>query len=227
MINKILYPFNLKSLVRKYSLDFIKSSSTIDTHIVDVGCGEMPLEKEVKKYCFKYTGVDIEAGFYKNKKPDVYGTAYETTMPDGSCDLVVSMQVFEHLKYPQVAMKEVRRILKDDGTFVVSFPFCYPLHAAPYDYFRYTNFGFITLLEDEGFKVESVKEISGLFLVWAVFLYNHFLYRKPFLPIGLLFTWSFLVFHKIEELIFALRGADIEKYRSQFVSNYVIKAKKK
>ena len=224
--NIINYPLNPKALLRSATLEMIRNTSNTQCRIVDVGCGEKPLEEAVLPYCFSYTGIDIDGGFYKHKKPDIYGSAYDTTLPEASCDIVLSMQVFEHLKNPQSAIKEISRILKKDGNLIVSFPFSYPLHAAPYDYFRYTKFGFISMLEEAGFKVLEIREVSGIFMVFSTYLYNHFIFRGPFKVIGIMIAWFFYLFHALEGYLFYLKGSDVANYRSQFVVNYILKASK-
>src|SRR5205814_8432542 len=49
------------------------------------------------------------------------GSAYETDIPDGSVDVVLSNALLHHLDLPTV-LKEIRRILKPDGRFIINEP---------------------------------------------------------------------------------------------------------
>jgi SAM-dependent methyltransferase len=51
------------------------------------------------------------------------------TLPfkDNSFDIVVMAEVLEHLPYPMITLKEIKRILKNDGKFIGNFPLAYHL----------------------------------------------------------------------------------------------------
>jgi SAM-dependent methyltransferase len=46
----------------------------------------------------------------------------ELPFPDGAFDLVVSFETIEHVEEPERAVAEMRRVLADDGTLVISTP---------------------------------------------------------------------------------------------------------
>lgn len=50
------------------------------------------------------------------------GDAHDLPLPDDSVDVVVSLETIEHLKDPKKFIKEVKRVLKKDGQFIVSTP---------------------------------------------------------------------------------------------------------
>jgi len=49
------------------------------------------------------------------------------TFPDGSFDLVVSSDIFEHVRDPWLAFREVFRVLRPGGVHVFTVPFAWPL----------------------------------------------------------------------------------------------------
>lgn len=78
-----------------------------------------------------YIGVDISPEAIdkakKNYSSDTcnfhVGTAYDLFfIEDKSIDTIVSMETIEHLDKPELAIKEFRRILKDDGILIGSVP---------------------------------------------------------------------------------------------------------
>ena len=51
-------------------------------------------------------------------------------------------------------------------------PFQWWIHEAPYDYFRYTPYGFKYMLEKAGFTEIMVEAQSGFFIMWLMkFIY--------------------------------------------------------
>jgi SAM-dependent methyltransferase len=56
-----------------------------------------------------------------------------------SYDLVISCSGFEHFKYPHLVGLEISRILNPGGAVFIQTHHCFPLHAYPYDYFRFST----------------------------------------------------------------------------------------
>lgn len=73
----------------------------------------------------------------------------------GKFDCFVASAVFEHLERPWVAAREVSRILAPGGLFYVGTHQCFPLHAHPHDYFRFSREALRLVLEDAGLVVEA------------------------------------------------------------------------
>lgn len=73
-----------------------------------------------------------------------------TPYTDESYDIVICDQVFEHLKKPWQAVKEIHRILKPNGLAICTSVFIYPYHCNGgwKDYYRYSPDGFRALFED-------------------------------------------------------------------------------
>jgi SAM-dependent methyltransferase len=63
-------------------------------------------------------------------------------------DVVVMIEVLEHVVSPQAAISNVHHLLKPGGRLILSTPFLFPLHDCPMDYYRYTKFGLRRLLEE-------------------------------------------------------------------------------
>lgn len=56
-------------------------------------------------------------------------------------DAVICNAVLEHVTEPQHAVKELYRVLKQDGEIWIEVPFIQPYHPAPEDYWRVTEKG--------------------------------------------------------------------------------------
>ena len=69
-------------------------------------------------------------------------------------DLIIAEQVFEHLRHPYRAGRNVWKMLNDDGIFMISTPFLVRIHGHPDDYTRWTEGGLRGFLEDCGFTAD-------------------------------------------------------------------------
>ena len=81
-------------------------------------------------------GIDVDEeklkGFLRNEKTKVrqekYDLSYEamsifdTTFSDGQIDIVLMLEVFEHLVSPYSVFDEVKRILKPSGSIMLTYP---------------------------------------------------------------------------------------------------------
>ena len=76
-------------------------------------------------------------------------------IPDNRYDVVLAVQVIEHVRRPWIWLKEVARICKPDGHVVLVCPVSWPFHEAPIDCFRIYPDGMKALLEDAG--LETIK----------------------------------------------------------------------
>jgi SAM-dependent methyltransferase len=74
---------------------------------------------------------------------------------DRQFDVILADNVFEHLKYPARAARNVHAMLKPNGLFVAITPFLIRYHAVPTDCTRWTPDGFRYFLEEAGFAPEA------------------------------------------------------------------------
>jgi len=103
----------------------------------------------------EYVGTDIQAGPDVDVVADVH--ALSATHGVEAFDAIISCSTFEHFKYPHRAAHEVLKTLKVGGALYVQTHQSYPLHAHPFDYFRYTKESLAGLFGTQmGFRVTKV-----------------------------------------------------------------------
>jgi SAM-dependent methyltransferase len=139
--------------------------------LLDVGCGEKPYEHIFLPFVSEYVGVEHEATFAATaaslgaRKPDVVYDGARLPFEDRSFDTVLNVQVLEHTPHPGALVKEMARVLKDDGLLILSAPFQFRLHEQPHDYFRYSPHGLRTLCAEAGLEITQVLAQGSL---WSV-----------------------------------------------------------
>jgi SAM-dependent methyltransferase len=230
-----LYPFQLRRDVRARLKSCMARHLKPGDGVYDVGCGTKPFSDFLSERGMSYVGIDAVDGFYGTARLDIVGTADAVPLGDGVADAVVSSQVIEHLADPEAAIEEARRILKRGGLLFVSFPFLYPLHAAPRDYFRYSRHGFEAICDRHGFEVVERHHQAGFWYAASIYcdLYVGALDRSlagglPILTIlALPFQWLLWLLHKIEGAARALAGKDAAGARDGWAVNSVYVVRKK
>jgi SAM-dependent methyltransferase len=142
------------------ALGSLKAESPL---IVDLGCGERPYASLFGKA--RVIGIDRSTD---GASPDLLADAGALPLADACADLVFCAQVIEHVPEPHRLVAECHRVLAPGGCLVLSGPFWWPLHEVPHDYFRFTRYGFESLLRKAGFDEISVQADSGSLTQWAI-----------------------------------------------------------
>ena len=92
---------------------------------------------------------------------------------------VLANEVFEHVFNPTEFLTEVNRVLKVNGTFLLTVPFVWDEHEQPHDYARYTSFGLKHILQQHGFEVKKhTKSVTNARVIFQ--LINEFIYKKTY-----------------------------------------------
>ena len=102
---------------------------------------------------FRYVGNDLSPQSNANIiQGDLCSPAFleNSAIAEGIAAVVYSNNVFEHLKKPWIAARNLYRILQPGGVCVTVVPFAQRYHESPGDYFRYTHAGIGMLFEDAG-----------------------------------------------------------------------------
>jgi SAM-dependent methyltransferase len=71
-------------------------------------------------------------------------------------DVIIADQVFEHLKWPYRAGRNVLEMLKPGGHFIITVPFLVRVHNSPVDCSRWTEEGLSCFLQECGFDAASI-----------------------------------------------------------------------
>lgn len=116
-----------------------------------------------------YSGYDvINIDIYEYPGVSLVADVCEVPLPDRSISRIVSDNVLEHVKTPQLAVGEMYRLLESGGLAYISTPFMYPFHSSPSDYQRWTKLGLLELFRE--FEVVSIGVRAGPFSAFDAYL---------------------------------------------------------
>lgn len=183
------------------------NSNLIKGDVVDVGCGQGKYKDLISgsPQVKSYTGVD----FYDKQADIVADLNNRLPIEDNKFDTAICISVMEHLLEPQIALREMARILKPDGHLFLSTVWIYPYHSEPDDYFRYNGKCLKYHLEKAGFEIVSVLPYGGKITILITFLMVWF----PF-------------FGRFSSIIDRFLSLSSKKESSENIINYQVIAKK-
>lgn len=109
---------------------------------------------------------------------------------------------------------------------ILQAPFQWWVHEAPYDYFRYTPYGFRYMLEKAGFVDVIVEPQSGFFTMWLLKL-NYFTLRfiRGPLPIRMIIKSFLWIIWNINQVLAPFLDK-LDRHWEAETSGYFVIAKK-
>ena len=185
--------------------------------VLDVGCFNKWPENVIPANS-TYYGLDyLETAeqWYKSI-PDCYADARELPIANSSVDVVLLLDVLEHISDTMGVFSETSRVLKKGGCLIMQVPFLYPLHDEPRDYFRFTEHGFRILAEQMNFKIQKITatghplETATLMLniAFSKSIYNWFTAKNPLLTLVLILPLFTTITNILAKLLALLSKSD-------------------
>lgn len=136
-----------------------------DYLVLDLGCGRLTNSNLLKNSKAVYMD-----GAYFEGVNVVCDFAKKIPIKSSSVDAILLSNVLEHVPEPQLLMKEISRILKEDGELLLLVPYSIKLHQTPFDFFRYTKYALEYLSNNSGLKVKEIREVGGILNIMGVLL---------------------------------------------------------
>lgn len=140
--------------------------------ILDAGCGTGHLTLELLRENYDVTAVDYSDELVSFAKKTISDAQYPaqvfssdlTTINEKNLplfDTIVCLDVIEHIKRDDVALKNLHDLLKTDGTLIISVPALQSMYGERDKkighYRRYDKKEFIKRIEDAGFTLSSIR----------------------------------------------------------------------
>lgn len=186
--------------VRRYLLDkfLLRQLKMLSPKIKVIDIGGLKSKKrsrfDINHFDLFVTYVNLNTKFC----PDTQADAVALPHPNSSFEVAICCELLEHVPDPRAVIKETYRILRPSGRVLITVPFLYPIHGDPYDYGRYTDHYWHSVLEEVGFQDISIERQGLYYSVMVNFLklYANRRWRTPIRqllswPLGFLQWWAF------------------------------------
>lgn len=121
-----------------------------DKVVLNLGSGTKIIRKDV-----------INVDFYPFRNVNVVADVAELPFKDNSVDVVICESLLEHLREPERALSEMKRVLKPGGLIYVTVPFVAGFHSSPDDLYRWSKKGLRELMKKHGFKEGEIGVRCG------------------------------------------------------------------
>ena len=140
----------------------IFSSKIKNKKILDYGSGD----QRYKKFFINnnsYSSLDVKKSGYKKIKKNqfIIDGHIKKILPikESAYDIIICTEVLEHVIHLDFLIKEFKRILKKNGSILITTPFVWKEHDVPYDFRRFTSYGIKKLFLDNNFKIIKFKKL--------------------------------------------------------------------
>ncbi len=153
-----------RSILEKF-LRINIGNKTNNLEILDIGCGAGENIMFLNKFG-NVSGIDISEEALKFSKDKGYskliiGNAEKVEEPDSSYDIVSLLDVVEHLDDDVAALNHASRVLKKDGTLLLTVPahkWLWSMHdKALHHRRRYTNKDLTKKITNAGFEIQKIS----------------------------------------------------------------------
>ncbi len=91
----------------------------------------------------EHIGCDIQDGPGVDRIEDIHHLSFD----DNSVGSIICLETLEHVADPLRAVQEMHRVLRPGGIIAMSSLMFFPIHAHPWDFWRFTPEGFELLLQ--------------------------------------------------------------------------------
>ena len=139
------------------------------SRILDIGCGFKPWLQLFDKNKVEYIGVDFDK---EKSSADFVVSADKLPFSDNDFDALIYSEVLEHAENLKGAIKEMRRVARNNALVYISAPFVFPEHGIPYDFQRLTRYFYQSIFKEDEIVLirESNSSLSTAFVVFNLFI---------------------------------------------------------
>jgi SAM-dependent methyltransferase len=162
--------WNTLYIHRKLILEALKTMiPLVKGSLLDVGCGTQPY-RELFTNITSYTGVDTASSPHLLSSNTKIYDGENLPFPTASFDWVISTEVFEHVRHPDLLFASIFNVLVPGGGFFFTVPFLAGVHEPPNDFRRWTNYGLTNDLQKAGFEKVEVFPLGNWHFAIAFFI---------------------------------------------------------
>lgn len=203
----ILEFFLIRNRISNYFRDIPQKPNE---KVLDAGCGDSPYYHKLIK------GRLIRFDIIKTDNVDVVGDA-DLPLPfkPNTFDKAISVNSFYYFKNPFNVVNNIANVLRRNGRFILVVPFFYPIHDAPVDKYRFTEYGLRTMMEDK-FRIEKLETIGGILTIPSIFFHSAIkgfplLFPKSLQRIAQIIAYALFPLYVISQFLSILDFLDVTK----------------
>ena len=128
-------------------------------NILDAGAGEGNDKALFKNIDINYKGIDLGVGHKSWDYSEIISANLENLdfVDNNTFDIIMLIQVMEHLSNPRKVIAELNRVSKKGSKIFIAVPQSQSIHQIPYDFYRYTPYGIRSILEENNYKLLSIR----------------------------------------------------------------------
>lgn len=131
-----------RNILKKFLID---NSKSFNGNVLDIGAGSFIWPRQNFKHLCNYKTIDNQKYDGINIVGDI--TNLTKIIQPNSQDLILILEVLEHVKNPTLTIEQIYQCLKNEGCLILSVPFNYEMHGEDYgDYWRFTRQGLKEIL---------------------------------------------------------------------------------
>lgn len=207
-------------LDRRYNLDWaFRTINALDGNdsrtVLDCGGQDGRYRRLMCRNNDEYWNLEVDRSVQRLQPGDmgIIGDIHRAPILDQQFDVVVMLEVLEHLYDPVAAVGECFRVLKPGGFLFLTTPQYCMIHAFPHDYYRYTIQGLRFITERTGFREVQHRPMGGKWLLFYFMLTRSLfpIVRQP--PLNILVNLPLLLSFLAIDTVW-LRFRPLERQRN-------------
>jgi SAM-dependent methyltransferase len=188
----------------------LPKASRPDALCLDFGCGNGEYRAAIEHAGFRWLGVD-----YNHPQAPFLADGHALPFAAGTFDLVVSLAVLEHVRFPYLVAEEIHRVLRPGGTYYGSVTYLTPFHQD--SFFNMTHHGTLSVLRHAGFQVQRIAADQRYLGIRAIAYEG--LFRPMRRSVAYALTWPLVLLHRIWWAIGRLRRPGFFDRTTQMLLN--------
>lgn len=154
---------SLTAQIERAELQRWFESAMLGGNVLDIGGGSSPYSRFLRQDA-QLINLDIE----RNYATAVVADAHALPFDSGSLDAAICTNVLEHVRAPQICIREITRALRTGGEFIVIVPFMFKVHPNPEDHWRFTWQCLEQLFADDYEVIESFVSGGRFAVIWEI-----------------------------------------------------------
>lgn len=157
---------------REIVVDIIENINNHNNfNLLDIGCGNGHLLKDASQYVKSAVGIE-KFDYSKPKFNNILNIdIFDNNFDNNSFDIITFLDVMEHIEDENKFLQEVKRLIKPNGTIIITVPACKwlfsKLDVACHHYRRYSSKTLREVLEYNGFEIKKLSYMN--FFLFPIF----------------------------------------------------------